>query len=202
MGIVIELQKEAIDESVSIETLVRKAFLVARKLELQDFEKWLRQEQNGYKEQIPEYRNIAGEIKAWNPYHGWLSIIKPADIDEIISKMPIAISISALQDVYESSEAIIRLAVNGKITEWLNENTDGFTTTYSFFASKSEIYRIISTVRNKILDWAILLEENGIVGDGMSFTETEKYTAQNTYIINNYTNNFYEVVTDIDIDQG
>ena len=38
-GIVIQLQKDALDDSIDIETLLRKAFLVARKLNLEDFKK-------------------------------------------------------------------------------------------------------------------------------------------------------------------
>ena len=33
-GIVLELQKEALDENISIESLLRKAYLVAKKLKL------------------------------------------------------------------------------------------------------------------------------------------------------------------------
>lgn len=36
----------------------------------------------------------------------------------------------------------------------------------------------------------------------MTFTEVEKQTAQSTQVINNYTNNFYGTVTDIDVEQG
>ena len=43
MGIIIELQREALDESVSIESLMRKAYLVAKKLNLKEFEEWLKQ---------------------------------------------------------------------------------------------------------------------------------------------------------------
>lgn len=64
------------------------------------------------------------------------------------------------------------------------------------------MYRIMSTVRNKILDWALLLEENGILGENMTFTEREREIASNTQIINNYTNNFYAGVKDIGIQQG
>ena len=71
-----------------------------------------------------------------------------------------------------------------------------------FDTSRSEIYRILSTVRNKILEWTLLLEENGIIGEGMTFTEEEKQKAQNTQIINNYTNNFYSEVSDVDMKQG
>ncbi len=202
MGIVIELQREALEDNISIESLMRKAYLVARKLNLTEFEEWINQEQNGYKGQVPEYRYIAGEIKAWNPYHGWMPMVLSADIADMISKMPIPTSISELQDVYNSSDSTIGLSVNGKLTEWFNEHMDYMPTKYQFFSSKSELYRIMSTVRNKILDWALLLDENGIVGEGMTFTDVEKKTAQNTQVINNYTNNFFSEVSDIDVQQG
>ena len=60
----------------------------------------------------------------------------------------------------------------------------------------------MSTVRNKILDWAILLEENGIMGEDLTFTDVEKQTAKNKQVINNYTNNFFAQVSDIEVDQG
>lgn len=202
MGIVIELQREALEDNISIESLMRKAYLVARKLNLTEFEEWINQEQNGYKGQVPEYRYIVGEIKSWNPYHGWMPMVLSADIADMISKMPIPTSISELQDVYNSSDSTIGLSVNGKLTEWFNEHMDYMPTKYQFFSSKSELYRIMSTVRNKILDWALLLDENGIVGEGMTFTDVEKKTAQNTQVINNYTNNFFAEVSDIDVQQG
>ena len=186
MGIVIELQREALDEKISIESLMRKAYLVARKLNLKEFKEWISQEQNGYKQEVPEYRNIAGEIKAWNPYHGWIPMVLSADISDLVSKMPIPTSISELQDVYNSSEGTVCLSVNGTLTEWFNSNMDFIPTKYQFFSTKSELYRIMSTVRNKILDWALLLEENGIVGEGMTFTDIEKKIAHNTQVINNY----------------
>ena len=43
-GIVLELEREALDENVGIEALLRKAYLVARKLKLTDFEKWINNE--------------------------------------------------------------------------------------------------------------------------------------------------------------
>ena len=201
-GIVIELQREALDEKISIESLIRKAYLVAKKLKLKEFEEWLNQEQNGYKNEIPEYRNITGEIKAWNPYHGWIPMILPAKVADIASRMPIPNSISSLLDVYNSSEDRVAFSVNGAMTEFFNNSTDFMPTKYAFFVSKSELYRFMSTVRNKILDWALLLEENGIVGNEMTFTDVEKQIAIDTPIINNYINNFYSKVSDVDMKQG
>lgn len=71
-----------------------------------------------------------------------------------------------------------------------------------FLKNESEIYRILSTVRNKILEWALFLEENEIIGEGMTFTDKEKKKAQEIKIINNYTNNFYSDVSDIEMKQG
>lgn len=63
-------------------------------------------------------------------------------------------------------------------------------------------YRILSTIRNKILEWSIILEENGIIGEGMTFTDEEKKKVQDAQVINNYTNYFYSDVFDIEMKQG
>ena len=77
MGIVIELQKQAIDTDSDVVSLLRKAYLVARKLDIKDFEEWINSELNGYTDydKIPDYREIRGQVKAWNPYHGWIPVI-------------------------------------------------------------------------------------------------------------------------------
>lgn len=158
-----------------------------------------------YGEKAPELRNMIEEIevllqKRENPSK--IKMVLSADISDLVSKMPIPTSISELQDVYNSSEGTVCLSVNGTLTEWFNSNMDFIPTKYQFFSTKSELYRIMSTVRNKILDWALLLEENGIVGEGMTFTDIEKKIAHNTQVINNYINNFYAEVSDIDMQQG
>lgn len=48
--IVIELQHEALKSDFDIMNLLRKAYLVARKLKLQEFEDWVNNELNGYKD--------------------------------------------------------------------------------------------------------------------------------------------------------
>lgn len=201
-GIVLELERDALDENVGIEVLLRKAFLVAKKLKLTDFEEWINNEQNGYNGEVPEYRMIRGDYRAWNPYRGWIPVVLSSNVEKVLAKVPLHNSISSLWDVYTTSEGSVSFTVNAEITEFLNKSTDGFDTKYSFNSSRSEIYKIISTVRNKILEWALLLEENNIIGEGMTFTDEEKRVAKETQIINNYTNNFYSDVSEIDLNQG
>ena len=68
--------------------------------------------------------------------------------------------------------------------------------------SKSAIVNIIEQVKNKILDWALLLEENGIRGENLQFSVEEKETVKNAPQIINYVNNFFGDVKDSQIQEG
>lgn len=201
-GVVLQLQREAIDEKTDIEVLLRKAYLVARKLELKDFEKWILSEQNGYKEKIPEYRMVGGSIKAWNPYRGWIPVVFEGEIGDILSKLPLGIPISSISDSYNNSDGSVCFTVPGGISDLLNKNGNYVQTKYTFHSSRAELRKIISSVRNRILEWAIMLEESGIIGDGFSFTENEVKVARESSVINNYVNNFYSSIDSPQIQQG
>ena len=47
-SIIQEIQQDIIEESVSLSSILRKFFLVVKKLELQEFENWIESELNGY----------------------------------------------------------------------------------------------------------------------------------------------------------
>ncbi len=54
--IVLELQKDSLDQNVRVPDLLRKALVVAKKLKITEFEKWINNELNGYSEsdEIPK----------------------------------------------------------------------------------------------------------------------------------------------------
>ena len=200
--IVIELQQEALKSDFDIMSLLRKAYLVAKKLKLQEFEEWINNELNGYgdKEEIPEYRLLRGEIKAWNPYHGWIPVILTNENENITTHMA-ADSIANLLNVYENStkkRAILQFGagLNNLLSQSVNYNTK-----FALEIGTNQIYNIIERVRNIILDWSITLEENGILGDGLQFNEVEKDIATTTPTINNYINNFFGPVSETQIQQ-
>ena len=82
--LVIELQKDIIENKIDTISILRKAKLIATKLNLVDFKQWIDHELNGYEnyDDIPEYRNIIGEVKAKNPYHGLIPVVMPPSIAE------------------------------------------------------------------------------------------------------------------------
>lgn len=201
-GIVLDLQREALEQGGDILSLLRKAYLIARKLQLKDFEQWVNKELKGYEngDNIPRYRHLYGEVKAWNPYHGWIPVVLPEDygLNEHKAKEPIA----NLMDVYRKSDDHIAI-VNfpASVNAILNE-TAPFQTKYALFISVNQIFNIEESVRTAILEWSIVLEENGIIGEGMQFSKKEKGIAVNTPTINNYTTNFFGNVSNTQVQQG
>src|SRR5437016_14497886 len=87
-SIVIELQHDALDSKTSITDLLRKALVVARKLNLSDFESWINAELNGWPnyDDIPTYREVRGQVHALHAYQGWLPVLTTeAVIEEMIT---------------------------------------------------------------------------------------------------------------------
>lgn len=203
-SIVLELQHDALDSDSDILALLRKAFLIARKLGLKDFQEWVEEELNGYKstENIPSYRCIRGELKAWNPYYGWVAVVIPDnDLERTFTQRKIADPITSLKGLLDAPNAEFAGPISGEGCKLLGRLT-GFQTKYALQLSPNAISNIIEQVKNKVLDWSILLEENGILGEGLSFTNEEKDIAKTEPQIVNYISNFWGNVSETQIQQG
>lgn len=99
-SVVSELQRDALDRSVGIADLLRKALVVARKLNLLELQIWIEKELNGYgqTDNVPEYREVSGQVRAWNPSHGWVSVIfKESEQGERLSRRRCSQSIAELE---------------------------------------------------------------------------------------------------------
>lgn len=202
MGIVIDLQKEALAKDADILSLLRKAYLVARKLKLNDFEELVRHELNGYntEDKLPDYRIYKGEVKAWNPYHGWIPVIfdRPNHLRVYYAREPIA----NLIDVYHNCKNhIATVPFNENVNAVLSEQNP-FPTKYCLQIPVNLLFTTFEALRNAILDWALTLEENGIIGEELNFSLEEIQTAAKTSVINNYTNNFFGNAGGTQIQQG
>ena len=203
VGVILDLQADAINADIDILVLLRKAFLIAKKLKLTDFEEWVDCELNGYKGNLecPHYREISGETKGWNPYNGWIPLlVANNEWYNTLNYKLVNESIASLVSLLKTDGAL-HIPFPGSVCATINEMT-GITTKYALFVSKNNIESIIETVRTKILDWAIVLEENGITGDGLTFSNKEKELAISVPKIIHYINNFYKNADNIQIQQG
>lgn len=203
MAIVLELQEEALKSNADILSLLRKSSLIARKLGLKEFQEWIDNELNGYKKStVPDYREIRGELKAWNPYCGWIPVVAPNnEMETMFNTRRIPDSIPSLNSLLSEGHSQLSITIPAEMTAYFNRFTN-FETTYTIMVPKNAIINIVEQVKNKILDWAITLEENGILGEGLQFSNEEKTKAHSEPQIVNYISNFYGEVSGSQIQQG
>lgn len=203
-GIVLELQKEAMDKNADIESLLRKSYVIARKLKLSEFEEWIQCEQEGYgKKEVPEYRMIQGQLKALNLVRGWIPVVMESTMAEkAFTKTKLPNSVSELYDLYQNAkDSMLVMNLPAEMNKYASKCC-GFNTQYRLEFGKNQVYSILSRVKNNILDWALTLEENGIVGKDYSFSDEERKIAQEKNAITNYITNFWGNATKVQMQQG
>ena len=203
-SIVLELQQDSLNMEIPVTNLLRKAYVVAKKLKLSDFEKWLSNELDGYKveEKVPEYREMHGTLKGWNIYHGWQPIYfkNTKTIDLLTSR-------DNGQRVAEIESLLVSISKEGDNLqmpysaeqEKMICDSIGQQIQVTLLIPSTGLIRIIDAVRNIILNWSLKLEEDGIFGEGMTFSDDEKNKVeQHSYNVNH----FYSEVTGSQIQQS
>lgn len=202
-SVVIELQRDALDRNFSATDLLRKALVVARKLKIPELEQWINKELSGFgdNEVLPEYRIISGQVRGWNPYHGWQPIYFPdAEMEEALSKRGNSQTIAEIESLINNKKesGSLQIPFTGSIHRQLC-NAIGQTTDITLIVQPQALVRIIDAVRTIILNWALQLEEDGILGEGLAFTVAEKQeVGKNSYNVNN----FYGSINSSQIAQG
>jgi hypothetical protein len=199
-SIVLDLQKNALDRKVPVADLLRMALVVSKKLKIKEFEKWVTNELNGYEDsEIPDYRNVSGEVKAWNPFHGWQPVIvNEHRIAEIISSRLCGQSVPELESLLSEKPKTLLMPFSKQAEQTLREMIRADTPVTLQIAS-TNLVRIVETARTIILNWSMRLEEDGILGEGMSFSSKEQNAA--TKVSTNI-NNFYGPVQGSQIQQA
>lgn len=188
-SIVLQLQQELISGNCDLLNALRKAHIIAVKLKLDDFDKWINQEMNGYKAEkdVPNYREVKGILRAYNPYNGWIPvIINNGEIEELICKRRLCDSIFALMELYDSGNDVVSY-LSGELIAILQSISRGPMFQQALFVDRCQVKHIIEQVKDTLLQWTLKLEEMGILGEGLEFTEQEKTIAKDIIqTVNNY----------------
>ncbi|BBU69320.1 hypothetical protein [Fluviibacter phosphoraccumulans] len=198
--IVLQLQELASDSDHDIADLLRKALVVATKLQLADFKKWVLSELNGYDDQntIPEYRQIKGDLRVENPFHGLIPfIINQPEIREIVTKILVHESVSSIQKLTDADE-------NGSICFFFSPEKEAALMQMQGGLSplrpvrvvgSNQLISILNAVRTRMLEWALSLEAEGIIGDELTFSAQERNLAMTSKTIQ--IENFQGVLGDV-----
>ncbi len=202
MSIVLELQREAMGSEVSVSDLLRKALVTSKKLNIKEFEEWVQIELAGYDEgdEFPEYRKTRGTAKLRHPRTGWERIYFPTvELEDMVSVRPTGQSIGEIEKLVSeiTSNDQIQMPFTSKFIDTITRSV-GIKGEVTLFVEITELTKVIDTVRNIILNWSLKLEEDGILGNDITFSEEEKEKAN---IITYNVNNFYGDVKGSQIQQ-
>ena len=201
-SLVIELQQEALNPSSDLTDLLRKALVVARKLGIKDFQTWTENELNGYpnSEDLPSYRKARGTSQSLNPYHGWVPIT--FDNKESEDGWTLWTCIDPISEIIgllnsKSDSNTIQVSYSPEASKVLSESIGG-KRRVRLLVGNSSLFPILDSIKTIILNCAMKLEEDNILGEGLTFTSHEKEIAQSpTYNITN----FYGAVSSSQIQQ-
>lgn len=179
-SIVLDLQRDALDQNCPVSTLLRKSMVVAKKLGLREFKDWISSELSGYRSEPPDYRKVHGMPKAWNEYRGWIPLMsEDSEIAEILAERPVYQSIAELEEIAsrDDTSSTLGMPYAQPLQRHLGEVT-GFATQFALIVQRASLTGILDAVRSAILEWTLKLEEEGILGEGLSFSDIERQSAQ------------------------
>lgn len=182
-SIVLELQQEVLQKDCDVLQALRKAHIIAVKLKLTEFDTWIQSELNGYElnqDLIPEYRQVHGQLKAWNPYHGWVPVImQNSKLEEILCHRKMEDPIGDIIELHRKSKGTIVMTFSADVAAKLDSWTNApFNTNYSLHVGNHMLKSIADKVLNCLMEWTLKLEEKGILGENMTFNETESTSAK------------------------
>ena len=187
VSLIEEVQNNCVSDNLSIVDMLRKSLILARRLKIEEFEKWIKLELDGYNDidELPKYRIIEGLLKAETAYGVKVLQMPRSDLQNILQKRPYLKPISKIEELYNNHksstlELIYPLETIEMIQKGLNCESRPFLS-----VEPSEFKNILDTVKNTILEWTLRLQDDGIMGENFSFTENEKNIAnQNRNIYN------------------
>jgi hypothetical protein len=175
MSLVQELEQEAYDSKASISNMLRKVKAIAVKLQLKQPLEWVNAELNGYgRGEVPDYRKISGRVKAYNPYVGLIPLVcYDPELERVISEHWVREPVGTIEHLLSSANEPM-VSLTGEKGQLLSRLSNAPEFPMYLFLSSGSLVSILNAVRNKILDWSLQPQADGIVGEGMSFRPEEK----------------------------
>ena len=187
-SLVQQLRDEALNSSTSASNLLQKALVVASSLNIQDFKRWIGLELKGYPDdlaEIPTYRRIQGRIQSSSSASRgrWVPVAfldaEDAEIAQALSVHVLVHPIGEIESILRNEGAgqSLRFSLDVYAEQLLRTPTDN-SVQFSRLVPKASISGVIDAIKTSILEWSLALEQEGILGDGLTFNPEEKESAQ------------------------
>lgn len=199
-SIVLELQSESLNPSVATSDLLRKALVIASKLRVPEFSLWIENELGGYyaENDLPRYRTLRGEVRVQDPWGRWIPVhFKDEKFYSIASAVRLLDSVAELEALWERTtrqeDSAIYVAFTADQEAILAEASNDDLRRHAKFIRLEDIKGVLDIVKTEILKWSLKLEHDGILGEGVTFSQNERQRAASVH----YTTNFYSAVGNV-----
>lgn len=189
-----ELQRDALDKSVSIADLLRKALVVSTKLSIDEMDRWINDELGGYQDarEVPKYRTFLGQLQVKTHFYGYQPLhIDDPEIARAAATVTLTQSVAGLENLLESEgqHGLVLHMAPERAGILMKGMEDPLLPSVHF--GRAEVVGALNAVRNHVLQWALALEKQGILGSGLTFSREEKQIA--TQVHYQVTNHFGSV---------
>jgi hypothetical protein len=184
-GAIAQLQRDAMESKRTVSDVLRRALVIARKLGLKEFDSWVNLELNGYSSvaDLPGYRLITGTPTAINAASGRLVHMTFGDAEARRDATLVKVTSPAtdLENLASSKEkrTLVFNWPSGQAEMYERQNPTH--TQPSTIVSRAQLAGILERIRNQVLNLTLQLEEAGVSGEGLQFTEREKAAALSQY---------------------
>ncbi|MGE7199473.1 hypothetical protein [Brevundimonas naejangsanensis] len=179
-GLVEQLANDAAHGDVSVSQLLRRAKLIASRLEVASVEQWIEHELSGYPNEleIPRYRILPGIPQGHWAHHGWRNLKLGPDerMNAAYSLVFFNGSVTDVEAHVEGDEGV-RLSLPEFLEVAVVQQHHGMDKA-AVFVGRGKLHDILGAVRNRIMDWALQLERAGVSGEGKGFDDDDRKVAK------------------------
>jgi len=165
-SLVTELQLLASSGDTPVSQVAMKALVIASKLHTEDFEQWLKLELNGYiGAEVPPYRILACQFKAWNPVAGEVPTILQGEVAKTLTTRRLLSPLGELEALTAArpgdDSGLLKVLFPAEVGDRLRRMSGKSDEVYQVI-TVSAVKGILSSVRTRILEWTLDLEKRGL----------------------------------------
>ena len=183
MGLVSDLHEASLDASISASQLLRYTLSVASKLNSDAMLTWARKELSGYPfdeggerkiEDLPDYRNLTARVYANDRWgRPQPCIIQDVDMARKLSSCPTPNPLPEIEAFADKGKGELHVSFEPEGENILLKAFAGAISVYRV-VQISQCTNVINAVRNKILEWTITLQAEGVEASGTLFRKSEE----------------------------
>jgi len=199
-SIVLELQRDSLNPAVAVSDLLRKALLIATKLDIPDFKIWIENELGGYRgsSSVPPYRISSGQVMGMDEWGREIPVLfGTSEESETAARVRFSDSVAEI-------EALLQRAIRDKKGSFsvdyspeqqaiLRSASQHGLVKHTRYIRVEDLKGVLDAVRTEILKWSLKLEKDGILGEGMTFSTEEQRKASAVH----YTTHFHGSVGNV-----